>query len=611
MWLSNLSDLNTALQKGLSEQFDSTIGAGTVLMPFGGVNQLTPPDAMAAKLPADGHTETLTFMSYGFDPRVSRKSPFHGAVYAVTEALAKLVASGGHYKAARLSMQEYFERMTGREKWGKPLAALLGAFKAQLAFGVPAIGGKDSMSGTFKDLHVPPTLVVFALAPGRVSEVISPEFKRAGHTILLAKAVYDAYDLPNFEHLKKLFETVFELNRQGRIFAASAVSKGGLAASVSKMALGNGIGARLEAQSDLYGAEYGSLILETDLSAGETAPLGLTSVGHTINEAAIYVNDRGITLDKAEHALMSPLEGVFPTIRPDTGVINNEMPDLPAGVTGQTRARPPARVWARPRVLIPVFPGTNCEYDTARAFERAGGLTEQLIIRNLNRQWLKETIDHLAASVRNSQIIALPGGFSAGDEPDGSGKYIAAVFNNPQIKEAVNDLLKNRGGLMLGICNGFQALLKLGILTGGEISTLTEDSPALTVNTIGRHVSCMVRTRVVSCNSPWLWNTRPGDERIVPISHGEGRFAAPRGVLETLAANDQIATRYVDRNGKPSMDGRFNPNGSYWAIEGITSPDGRVFGKMGHSERVQEGLYKNIPGNKDSGIFEAGIGYFR
>ena len=611
-FLDKLSGLNIALQKGLSEQFDSTIGAGTVLMPFGGVNQLTPPDAMAAKLPVNGKTDTITIMSFGYDPAVYLKSPFHGAVYAITEALAKLVATGGDFRSARLSLQEYFERMTSPDKWGKPLAALLGAFQAQLGFQVPAIGGKDSMSGTFMDLHVPPALVAFALAPGKASVTISPEFKQSGHTILLVKPEYDQYDLPDFEYLKKVFDSVYKINCKGRIFAASAVSKGGIAASISKMALGNGIGVRLETQNDIYKALYGALILETDLNSNEIVELGLTVIGSTIDEAVIYINGYKIPIDKIEQVLLAPLEDVFPTgwLKSDEDAYVQEIPEIPNRNVNK-KVYLTQSAWASPRVTIPVFPGTNCEYDTALAFERAGGVTEQLVIRNLNQEWLKDSIERLAASIRQSQIIALPGGFSAGDEPDGSGKYITAVFNNPIIKDAVNDLLKNRDGLIIGICNGFQVLLKLGLLTDGEFSPLNENSPTLACNAIGRHISCMSRTRIVSVKSPWLWNTNPGDEYIIPISHGEGRFIATRDVLEKLAANGQIATQYVDKVGKPSMNARYNPNGSYWAIEGITSPDGRVFGKMGHSERVCDGLFKNIPGDKDQHIFEAGIGYFK
>ena len=612
-WPDNLSRLNTALQKGLSEQFDSTVGAGTVLMPFGGARQLTPPDAMAAKLPAGGDTDTVTVMSYGYDPDVSRNSPFHGAVYAITEALAKLTAVGADYKAARLSLQEYFERMTSPEKWGKPLAALLGAFLAQMSFGVPAIGGKDSMSGTFKDLHVPPTVAAFALAAGKTARILSPEFKRAGHSILLAKARHDRYDLPDFGHQKYLFDTVRRLNCQGRVFAASSRGKGGISACVSKMALGNGIGARLDTREELYMADYGSIVLETDLSPDEAGALGLMHIGDTIAEECIIVNGCRITLDQIEASMLKPLEGVFPTGWLNTGgeEADSPIPDiLSAAADGSARMKRSQRLTAKPRVLIPVFPGTNCEYDTSRAFEKAGGFPDQLVIRNLTQTDLRESIDKLAAMIRQANIIALPGGFSAGDEPGGSGKYIVAIFNSPRIKEAVDDLLTNRDGLILGICNGFQALLKLGLLTRGRISPLTPDSPALVGNLIGRHVSCMARTRIVSAASPWLRNTKPGDVHVIPISHGEGRFVAPTAVLEALAANGQIASQYVDMEGKPSMDARYNPNGSYWAIEGITSPDGRVFGKMGHSERIGDGLYKNIPGDKDQHIFEAGIGYF-
>ncbi|MDR1914916.1 MAG: phosphoribosylformylglycinamidine synthase [Clostridiales bacterium] len=620
----NLSNLSTACQKGLAERFDSTIGVGTVLMPFGGKYQLTPPEAMAAKIPANrgtnGGTTTITFMSFGFDPSISKRSPFHGAVYAITDALAKLVAAGCLWNKARLTLQEYFERVTSKITWGKPLAALLGAFWTQMKLGIPAIGGKDSMSGTFKDLHVPPTLVAFAVGTGKIRDVLSPEFKSSGNKLIRLNALYDENDLPDFEYLKNLFDRVDELNHRGLILSAATIGKGGLAATLAKMSVGNKIGAKIFAEgTEIYNERYGSIFLEVkEVKKSELEKLldGLDYdlLGETTGENSIVIGKDTFPLAEIERAWLSPLESIFPTQyfqKPDSADSVPRALNLYAGKRNSSAKRiEKAKKFSAPRVLIPVFPGTNCEYDTATAFESAGGIVETLVIRNLKPEWLKDSIGRLTECIAKSQIIALPGGFSAGDEPEGSGKFIAAVFRNPYVKEAVTDLLNRRDGLILGICNGFQALIKLGLVPDGEISDLSESSPTLTYNTIGRHVSQMVHTKVVSTLSPWFWNTQPGDVHVIPVSHGEGRFIAPESLLRTLAGNNQIAAQYVDMNDNPSYDIRYNPNGSYWAIESITSPDGRVLGKMGHSERIAGDLYKNIPGQKDQGIFRAGVGYF-
>ncbi|MDR1540298.1 MAG: phosphoribosylformylglycinamidine synthase [Clostridiales bacterium] len=614
-WLDNLKDLANASQKGLAERFDSTIGAGTVLMPFGGKHQLTPIEAMAAKLPVqDGETSAATCMSFGCDPAAARWSPFHASVYAVVEAAAKLAATGCDYRRIRLSLQEYFEKMTKDPlKWGKPLSALLGAFYAQMNLGIPAIGGKDSMSGTFKELHVPPTLVAFALCPADAKAIASPEFKAAGHLIARINARYDEKGMPDFEHLKLIFSAIYEMAANGAILAASSVGKGGAAASISKMALGNGIGADIT-DKDLYSARYGSFIIETGLSEKDLRKrfpcMDLTVIGKTKHEKSICANGLSMSLQSVLESWMS-LEGVFPTqwlkkefFSPETGDASLELPLF------EGAASAPKRGLASPRIFIPVFPGTNCEYDTTRAFEKAGGKVSSLVIRNLNQRWLDETVEEMARLIKQSQIIAIPGGFSAGDEPEGSGKFIAAVFRNPAIKDAVDELLKNRDGLILGICNGFQALVKLGLIQHGEIRAQSVNSATLACNTIARHVSCMVRTRVVSTASPWFWETRPGEEFVIPVSHGEGRFAASPEAVAKLIERNQIAAQYVGLDGKPTYDIRYNPNGSMYAIEAASSPDGRILGKMGHSERAGEGLYKNIDGNKCQNIFQAGINYF-
>ena len=606
-WLENLSQLNVACQKGLVERFDSTIGAGTILMPFGGKNQMTPAEVMAAKIPL----LKGTLMSYGYNPTVAKWSPFHSAVYAVVESVAKIVAGGGDYDSVRLTFQEYFERLgEDSHRWGKPFSALLGAYLAQIELGTAAIGGKDSMSGTFKDLDVPPTLVSFAVDPVKMYNVISPEFKNAGNTIVKVSVSYDENDLPVFDELKKNFAKISELVKEGKIVSAATIGVGGIAAAVTKMAFGNDIGAVIN-EEDLFNYNYGSFVLELACDKAEAEKLfagyNFAVIGNTTSEKNIVANGVTIDLDEALNVWIKPLEKIFPTKYLEE-VKKADIEIKPFNVVEKKFS---GKGIAAPRVLIPVFPGNNCEYDTKRAFEKAGAVADTLVVTNLKTQWLEESIDKMVDMIHNSQIIMIPGGFSAGDEPEGSGKFIAAVFRNPKVKEAVMDLLKNRDGLMLGICNGFQALIKLGLVPFGEIRDMEENSPTLTFNTIGRHISCLADTKIVSNKSPWLWNSNVGDIHKVAFSHGEGRFMADEAVIKALAENNQIATQYVDPNGNPTFDIRYNPNGSLYAIEGITSPDGRVLGKMGHSERMGNGVFKNVPGEKDQKIFLSGVQYFK
>lgn len=611
-WLENLSQLNVACQKGLVERFDSTIGAGTILMPFGGKNQMTPAEVMAAKIPLlKGETTTGTLMSYGYNPTVAKWSPFHSAVYAVVESVAKIVAGGGDYDSVRLTFQEYFERLgEDSHRWGRPFSALLGAYLAQMELGTAAIGGKDSMSGTFKDLDVPPTLVSFAVDPVKMYNVISPEFKNAGNTIVKVNVSYDENDLPVFDELKKNFAKISELVKEGKIVSAATIGVGGIAAAVTKMAFGNDIGAVIN-EEDLFNYNYGSFVLELACDKAEAEKLfagyNFAVIGNTTSEKNIVANGVTIDLDEALNVWIKPLEKIFPT----KYLEDVKKADIEIKPFNVVEKKFSGKGIAAPRVLIPVFPGNNCEYDTKRAFEKAGAVADTLVVTNLKTQWLEESIDKMVDMIHNSQIIMIPGGFSAGDEPEGSGKFIAAVFRNPKVKEAVMDLLKNRDGLMLGICNGFQALIKLGLVPFGEIRDMEENSPTLTFNTIGRHISCLADTKIVSNKSPWLWNSNVGDIHKVAFSHGEGRFMADEAVIKALAENNQIATQYVDPNGNPTFDIRYNPNGSLYAIEGITSPDGRVLGKMGHSERMGNGVFKNVPGEKDQKIFLSGVQYFK
>jgi phosphoribosylformylglycinamidine synthase len=613
-WLDNLGKLGHCCQKGLVERFDSTIGAGTVLMPFGGRYQLSPAEGMAAKLPViDGDTDTCTLMTYGFNPAISKWSPFHGAVFAIVEAAAKITAMGGDYKKIRLTLQEYFEK-PGKDpsRWGKPFTALLGAYYAQMKLGIPAIGGKDSMSGTFRDLDVPPTLVAFAVCVSDAAHVISTEFKDAGCRAVLVKVHRDANELPDFDQLDRTYTRIHELAQAGRISAAHSVREGGIAEAVSRMCFGNMTGFEFEDidPAELFMPEYGSIII--GMSNEEDVDMLLDGldyrvIGQTAEKPVISVNGIVMELEKLAEGWMQPLEEIFPTKAPveGQGIETFSYTSKP----GAMRLSSTVKV-AKPRVLIPVFPGTNCEYDTAKAFKNAGAEAESFIVRNLTPECINETIVSMAERIRNSQIIMFPGGFSAGDEPEGSGKFIATVFRNPYIKEAVMDLLENRDGLILGICNGFQALIKLGLLPYGEIREIEAGSPTLTFNSIGRHVSCMVETRIVSDKSPWFNNVKTGDIHTIAVSHGEGRFAASEEMIRKLAANGQIATQYVDTEGRATYDIRFNPNGSIYAIEGITSPDGRILGKMGHSERKGTNVCINVPGNKDQMLFEAGVRYF-
>ncbi|WP_080062591.1 phosphoribosylformylglycinamidine synthase [Ruminiclostridium hungatei] len=612
-WAENLQNLNRCSQKGLVERFDSTIGANTVLMPFGGKYQLTPAEGMAAKLPLmEGDTSTGTLMSFGYNPEISTWSPFHGAVYAVVESIAKIAAMGGDYKKARLTLQEYFEK-PGKDpiRWGKPLSALLGAYYAQMKLGTAAIGGKDSMSGSFKELDVPPTLVSFAVDTVDVNHVVSNEFKAVGSKIVLLTVGMDKNMLPDFEELDKVCSAIHKLSVSRELLAACSVREGGVAEITSKMAFGNMIGLKFEKDIQpemLFKPLYGSMVVELPESAClETAFAGLNFMllGTTVAEAGIVLGGTNIPLAALSQKWQEPLERIFATkVKAPAGT------PVEYSYNAGRKIRPSA-VLAKPRVFIPVFPGTNCEYDTKKVFENAGGIVETLVIRNLSHSDIEDSIKEMERLIDNSQIIMIPGGFSAGDEPEGSGKFIATAFRNPVVSQAVMKLLKQRDGLVMGICNGFQALVKLGLLPFGEIRNIDENCPTLTFNTIGRHQSCLVNTKITSNLSPWLNNVKVGDIHTIAISHGEGRFTAGSEILKTLEANGQIAAQYVDLNGKPTYDIGYNPNGSINAIEGITSPDGRVFGKMGHSERTGSNLYRNVPGEKDQQLFKAGVDYFR
>lgn len=604
VWLQVLGDLNVASQQGMVERFDGSIGAATILAPFGGNMRLTPNEAMAAKLPTAGHTDTCTLMSHGYDPEISSWSPYHGALYAVVEANAKIAAAGGDVSQVRMSFQEYFERLETRpERWGKPLAALLGGLRGQLEFGTAAIGGKDSMSGTFENISVPPTLVAFAVAPARAGEIISPEFKRSGSQVRLLPVVRGDDALPDFARLRRDFATLREWIRSGKVRAAHTVGHGGMAAALAKMCFGNWLGVRVDNRWSLdaiVAPDYGAILLETD----EELP-GTLAVGSVTARACIVHHELDLPLTDALAAWKAPLESVFPSTSPQ------REPVLWRPVT----AKPPrhARVQtARPRVVIPVFPGTNCEYDTAKAFAQAGALPWELLIRNLTPAAIEESVAALIKAIDQAQIVAFPGGFSGGDEPDGSGKFIATTFRNPGVADAMRRLLQERDGLVLGICNGFQALIKLGLVPYGEIRpTLAADDPTLTFNHIGRHVATMVNTVVASTQSPWLHLCEAGETHAVAISHGEGRFVATPEQLQRLFAHGQVAFQYAGPDGKPATASPWNPNGSMAAIEGITSPDGRVLGKMGHSERsLDTHIAINIPGAKDQKIFAAGVRYF-
>ena len=628
-WLSMLADLNCCSQKGLVEMFDSSIGAGSVLMPYGGKYQLTETQAMVAKLPVlEGKTDTVTMMSYGFDPYLSSWSPYHGAIYAVIESVSRIVAGGGDFSKIRFTFQEYFRRMTeDPARWSQPFLALLGAYDAQLRFGLPSIGGKDSMSGTFNEIDVPPTLVSFAVDVASDKTMITPELKKAGNKLVLLKIERDAYDLPDYEKIMDQYHKFFEDVKAGRIVSAYALDGNGLAAAVSKMAFGNHKGVKIDAQvakEDLFAADFGSIVAE--VPADKVAELTIAGivVGEVEDDAVLSYGDVKVTMEEALTAWKGTLEKVFKTV---SGAEKNDGP-APESIEAQQAADGgtidengcyhAGSVYvckhkvAKPRVFIPVFPGTNCEYDSTKAFERAGAEVDVKVFKNLTAEDIRDSVNIFAKAIDQAQIIMFPGGFSAGDEPDGSAKFFATAFQNAKMKEAVTRLLEERDGLALGICNGFQALIKLGLVPYGKITGQTPDSPTLTYNTIGRHISKMVYTKVVTNKSPWLAQAELGATYCSPASHGEGRFVASEEWIKKLYENGQIATRYVDADGNVQLnDEEWNVNGSYYAIEGITSPDGRVLGKMAHAERRGDSVAINIFGEQDMKIFESGVAYFK
>ncbi|GAE03018.1 phosphoribosylformylglycinamidine synthase [Clostridium botulinum B str. Osaka05] len=611
-WIENIKDLNVCSQKGLVEMFDSTVGAGTVIMPLGGKYQKTPQEGMAAKLPVlEGDTTTATVMTYGFNPKISKWSPFHGAMYAVIESVTKAVAMGIDYKKIRLTFQEYFEKLENKEeKWGKPLAALLGALKAQREFSIAAIGGKDSMSGTFKDMNVPPTLVSFAVGVTNVDRIISSEFKEVGSVILYIKAKRNKEEIPDFNILKENYEKVYEAIGTGNVLATSTIKFGGISEAISKMCFGNNIGAKLKnlEKEELFSREYGSIILEVNknFDLNLLKEIDYKIIGDTTERASIEILEEEILLDQCYKEFESTLGNVFVS-----KVEKEYKKDLDIPLYKKKNKKSPSIKVPKPKILIPVFPGTNCEYDSKRAFEKAGGEVELVVFNNMSSDNIKESIDNLSSKIKQSNIIMLPGGFSAGDEPEGSGKFIATIFRNEKIKDSVMEFLKVKDGLMLGICNGFQALIKLGLVPFGEIRDIDENCPTLTYNDIGRHQSKIAYTKVVSSLSPWFNNVEVGDIHGIPISHGEGKFYAKDNVMKKLIDNGQIVTQYVDVNGNVTSDIKYNPNGSVFAVEGICSPDGRILGKMAHSERIGYGTLKNVSGNKDQKIFDAGIKYFK
>ncbi len=634
-WLETLADLNCCSQKGLVEMFDSSIGAGSVLMPYGGKYQLTETQAMVAKLPVlEGKCDTVTMMSYGFDPYLSSWSPYHGAVYAVLESVARIVANGGDYSRIRFTFQEYFRRMTEDPKrWSQPFAALLGAYSAQLGFGLPSIGGKDSMSGTFNEIDVPPTLVSFAVDIAKEQDIVTPELKKAGSKLVLLKVEKDAYDLPVYSQVMDLYGKFHEDILAGRVLSAYALDGKGLVAALSKMAFGNGLGFKIEHnvdERDLFTAGFGDIVAEVPAEAVGALASTYTVIGEVTEDAFTY-RDVKIGAEEALEAWKGTLERVFKTESgmPTVGGgldLDGKKTDgasayffaLQDGAKSENGVYHTDKIYvcknkvAKPHVFIPVFPGTNCEYDSTKAFERAGAEVEVKVFRNLTAEDIRESVDEFEKAISQAQIIMFPGGFSAGDEPDGSAKFFATAFQNAKLKEAVMKLLNERDGLALGICNGFQALIKLGLVPGGEITGQKENSPTLTFNTIGRHISKMVYTKVVSNKSPWLAGAQPGGVYVNPASHGEGRFVADKEWLAKLFANGQVATQYCDPEGNVlAGDEEWNVNGSYLAIEGITSPDGRVLGKMAHSERRGDSVAINIYGEQDMKIFESGVAYFK
>lgn len=619
-FINNLKDLNVCSQRGLMETFDSSIGSTTVLMPYGGKYQLTPSDVSVQKVSVENaETDVASMVGYGYNPFVAKQSTFHGGAYAVIESIAKVVAAGGNYKNIRFTFQEYFERLgKDSKKWGRPLSALLGAFHIQKEFGLPSIGGKDSMSGTFNDISVPPTLVSFAVSMTTAENVISPEFKKAGNNIYLVRTAYDENDLPDLKELKKNFDFITENIKNKKIVSAAAIKNGGLSEAVAKMAFGNKLGADIKSdgiigENEWFKAEYGTFIVETaEKFDYENAVL----IGNVISEGKIVIDSKvEINLDELIEEWEKPLEKIFPTrkeienchLLPHCNGTKYKKIEL---VERENVISSFSNSIAKPRVFIPVFPGTNCEYDLERAFNREGGIAKIGVFNNLTHENILNSIDGFVKEIENSQILMLPGGFSAGDEPDGSAKFMVAVLKNGRVKEAIDKLLK-RDGLILGICNGFQALIKSGLLPYGEVRELNEDSPTLTFNNINKHMSKIVMTKIISNNSPWLMGMNEGDIHAIPMSHGEGRVVITEEEYKKLYKNNQIATKYVDFEGNSSMDSQFNPNGSYYAIEGMLAHKGRIFGKMAHSERTGKNLYKNIYGNKDQNIFKNGVKFFK
>ena len=609
-WLNTLSDLNECSQKGLVERFDGSIGAGSVYMPYGGKYQLTETQSMVAKLPVlKGKCDTVTMMAYGFDPYLSKWSPYHGAMYAVTDSVAKIVAAGGDFNKIRFTFQEYFRRMTeDPERWSQPFSALLGAYEAQLGFGLPSIGGKDSMSGTFEDIDVPPTLCSFAIDVAKESDIITPEFKADGNVLVRFDIEKDKYDLPVFEQIKKLYDGIHKLIGKGVIVSAYVLDGKGLVPAVCKMAFGNKLGFELEGsltKEELFAPAYGCIVAEVPADRLADIDVAYTKVGEVKDNAKFVYNDVVITVDEALKVWSDKLEDVFPTKAvKDTTPVESKLYKADSVYVCKNKV-------AKPTVFIPVFPGTNCEYDSTKAFERAGADVIVKVFKNLDAAGIRESVDEFEKAINKSQIIMFPGGFSAGDEPDGSAKFFATAFRNAKMKEAVEKLLNERDGLALGICNGFQALIKLGLVPNGKITGQDSNSPTLTFNTINRHISKMVYTKVVTNKSPWLAGAKLGSVYCNPASHGEGRFVAPKEWLDKLFENGQVATQYCDPEGNVSMDEEWNVNGSYMAVEGITSPDGRCLGKMAHSERRGESVAINIYGEQDLKIFESGVKYFK
>ena len=609
-WLNTLKDLNVCSQKGLVEMFDSSIGASTVTMPYGGKYQLTETQTMIAKLPVlNGTSDTVTMMSYGLDPYLSSWSPYHGSVYAVISSVAKIVASGGDYSKIRFTFQEYFERLGNDPKrWGKPMAALLGAYDAQIKLGLPSIGGKDSMSGTFNEIDVPPTLCSFAVNVGKIQDVVTPELKKAGNKLVRFAIKKDQYGLPDYEYLMNLYAGITKLIHDKVLVSVYAVGFGGICEAVSKMAFGNKLGVELSTSipnSEYFKASYGDIVAEVATEELSKIDVDYVEIGSVLADAKFVCGGAEISMEEALTAWMGTLEKVFPT-KSDV-----EQKEIKTGLYDSKNVYVAKNKIATPKVFIPVFPGTNCEYDTAKAFQAAGADTKTVVFKNMTENNITDSVNAFVDAINESQILMFSGGFSAGDEPDGSAKFIASIFRNEKIKEAVGDLLTKRDGLALGICNGFQALIKLGLVPYGEITPQKEDSPTLTTNSIGRHISKTVYTKVVTNKSPWLQKAELGGVYAIPASHGEGRFVASEEWIQKLFENGQVATQYVDIDGKPTMNEDFNPNGSYCAIEGITSPDGRVLGKMAHSERRGDGVALNIYGNQNQMIFESGVSYFK